>query len=115
MSVRFLGRRVYLAVAVVIASVQRARSSARAAQLSLALSVPVRTLERWQGWWQAQFPLTALWRAACSRFMPPVATAHLPGSALERFTGTPAQSMRHFLLFLTPLTVTYPITLQEGR
>lgn len=115
MSVRFLGRRVYLAVAVVIASVQRAGSSARAAQLSLALSVPVRTLERWQGWWQAQFPLTALWRAACGRFMPPVATADLPGSALERFTGTPAQSMRHFLLFLTPLTVASPITLQEGR
>jgi hypothetical protein len=115
LSVRFLGRRVYLAVAMVIASVQRARSSAPAARLALALSVPVRTLERWQRWWQAQFPLTALWQAACGRFMPPVATADLPGSALERFAGAPAQSMRHFLMFLTPLTVAYPITLPEGR
>lgn len=115
MSVRFLGRRVYLAVAVVIASVQRARSSASAAQLALALSVPVRTLERWQGWWQAQFPLTALWRAACGRFMPPVASQRLPASALERFAGMPSQSMRHFLMFLTPLTVAYPVTMQEGR
>ena len=39
MSVRFLGRRGYLAVAVVIASAQRAASSAPAAQLALALSV----------------------------------------------------------------------------
>lgn len=115
MSVRFLGRRVYLAVAVVMASAQRARSNAPAAHLALALSVPVRTLERWQGWWQAQFPLTALWRAACGRFMPPVAAADLPGSALERFTGTPAQSMRGFLVFLTPLTIACPVTLQEGR
>jgi hypothetical protein len=115
MSVRFLGRRVYLAVAVVIASAQRAGSSARAAPLALALSVPVRTLERWQGWWQAQFPLTALWRGAGGRFMPPVASERLPASALERFAGTHAQSMRHFLMFLAPLTVVQPITLQEGR
>jgi hypothetical protein len=115
MSVRFLGRRVYLAVAVVIASAQRARSSARAAQLSLALSVPVRTLERWRRWWQGQFPLSALWRGAGGRFMPPVASEHLPASALERFAGTAAQSMRHFLMFLTPLTIACPVTTQEGR
>jgi hypothetical protein len=115
MSVRFLGRRVYLAVAVVIASAQRAGSSAPAAQLAQTLAVPVRTLERWRRWWQMQFPLTALWRAACGQFMPPVACERLPGSALERFARTSAQSMRHFLMFLTPLTVAPPITMQEGR
>lgn len=115
MSVRFLGRRVYVAVAVVIASVQRAGSSAPAEQLAQTLLVPVRTLERWRRWWQAQFPLTALWRGACGRFMPPVASERLPSSALERFAGTPAQSMRHFLMFLTPLTVAHPITIQERR
>ena len=115
MSVRFLGRRVYLAVAVVIASVQRAGASAAASQLAQTLSVPVRTLERWRGWWRTQFPLTALWRAAGGQFMPPVATGDLPASALERFAGTPAQSMRHFLMFLTPLTAAHPITMQEGR
>ena len=115
MSVRFLGRRVYLAVALVVASVQRAGSSAPAEQLAMALSVPVRTLERWRRWWQVQFPLTALWRAAGGRFMPPVASERLPGSALERFAGTSAQSMRHFLMFLTPLTVAHPVTMQEGR
>jgi hypothetical protein len=115
MSVRFLGRRVYLAVAVVIASAQRAGSSAPATQLALALSVPVRTLERWRRWWQTQFPLTGLWRGACGRFMPPVVTGDLPASALVRFVGTPSQSMRHFLMFLAPLTIAHPITMQEGR
>lgn len=46
--------------------------------------------------------------------MPPVASERLPGSALERFAGTPAQSMRHFLMFLTPLMAAHPITMQEG-
>jgi hypothetical protein len=114
MSVRFLGRRVYLAVAVVVASAQRAGSSAPAGQLARALSVPVRTLERWRRWWQGQFPLTALWRGTRARFMPPVATERLPGSALERFAGTPTQLMRHFLMLLTPLTVGCPIALAEG-
>ena len=114
MSVRFLGRRVYLAVAVVVASAQRAKASASAIQLAQAMAVPVRTLERWRRWWQGQFPITTLWRGACGRFMPPVATEHLPGSALERFAGTPAQSMRRFLRFLAPVTVGCPITLQQA-
>jgi hypothetical protein len=53
MSVRFLGRRVYLAVAVVVASAQRAGSGAPAARLALTLAVPVRTLERWRRWWSS--------------------------------------------------------------
>lgn len=115
MSVRFLGRRVYLAVAVVVISARRAKSSASATQLAQALSVPVRTLERWRRWWQGQFPLTTLWREACGRFVPPVATERLPASALERFAGTPTQLMRHVLIFLTPLTVGRPITLAQVR
>lgn len=108
MSVRFLGRRVYLAVAVVVASAQRAEASASATQLAQAMAVPVRTLERWRRWWQGQFPLTALWSSACGRFMPPVTIERLPASVLERFAGIPTQSMRHFLMFLTPITAGPP-------
>ena len=115
MSVRFLGRRVYVALMVVLASAQRAQTRVSATQLALTLAVPVRTLERWRRWWCGQFPLTALWRAACGRFMPPVATEHLPASALVRFGGTAALSMRHFLSFLAPLTVVRSITIPEGR
>lgn len=115
MSVRFLGRRVYVALMVVLASTQRAQTCVSATQLAQALAVPVRTLERWRRWWCGQFPLTALWRGACGRFMPTVATESLPASVLVRFAGTPTQSMRHFLSFLTPLTVIRPVTLRGGR
>ena len=114
MSVRFLGRRVYVALMVVLASAQRTQTSVSARQLAQTLSVSVRTLERWRRWWCGQFPLTALWQGVCGRFMPPVSTAYLPASALVRFAGTPTQSMRHFLAFLTPLSVGRPITLPKG-
>ena len=70
-SVRFLGRRVYLALTVVL--------------LSEALNVPVRTLARWRHWWREDFPLTPLWQATCARFMPPVATDAFPASLLAVF------------------------------
>ncbi|MCC6294016.1 MAG: hypothetical protein IT164_15300 [Bryobacterales bacterium] len=79
------------------------------------LSVPVRTLERWRRWWQGQFPLTALWRAACGRFVPPLAPEYLPANLLERFTGAPADQLLRLLWFLTPLTGGRPIMLPEGR
>jgi hypothetical protein len=115
MSVRFLGRRVYLAVAVVLCSVRRVGSSGAAAPIARALSVPVRTLERWRHWWQEQFARTALWRGACGQFVPPVPVERMPAGLLERFTGTAVRSMCHFLGFLTPLTVGCPITLGEAR
>ncbi len=115
MSVRFLGRRVYLAIAVVVISVQRAETSASATRFAQTLLVPVRTLERWRRWWCGQFPLTALWRGACARFMPPVVSARLPASLLERFAGAPADQLLRLLWFLTPLTVGRPIVLAEGR
>jgi hypothetical protein len=58
MSVRFLGRRVYLALAVVLGSARHAGQNPAAARLSGTLNVPVLTLRRWRHWWQAQFPQT---------------------------------------------------------
>jgi len=96
MSVRFLGRRVYLGLAVVLA-------------------IPIRTLERWRQWWQTDFALTPLWQAHCARFMPPVATHRLPGELLERFAGQTAEPLLRLLFFLTPLTVRPLIVVGEGR
>lgn len=114
MSVRFLGRRVYVALAMVLVSARRTESSA-AARLAGILEVPVRTVGRWRQWWCEQLPLTAFWQQARARFMPPVAAERLPASVLERFAGTAAQSMRCLLVLLTPLTVGRPITLPKGR
>lgn len=104
-SVRFLGRRVYLSLAVVLLSARQAGPTATAARVCATLAVPVRTLRRWQEWWTRHFPLTPLWQAACARFMPPVATTELPTSLIARFAGCAAESMRRILTFLTPLTV----------
>ena len=100
MSVRFLGRRVYLALAVV-------------------LGVARRTMQRWRSWWCEQFPLTPLWRSACARFMPPVPTEQLPGRLLERFTGPAHEALMRVLVWLSPVTLRdagpAPIGLNEGR
>ena len=115
MSVRFLGRRVYLGLAVVLVSARHAGQTPAAARTAEALAIPIRTLERWRQWWQEQFPVTPLWQAQCARFMPPVATHRLPGELLERFTGAAHEALLRLLLFLTPLTVRSLIAIREGR
>ncbi len=119
MSVRFLGRRVYLGLAVVLVSARPAGPTPAAARLGLALGVARRTLARWRDWWHEQFPQTALWRAACARFMPPVPEALLPGELIERFTGPAHEALMRLLVWLSPVTVgrgqPAAITLHEGR
>ena len=113
-SVRFLGRRVYLALAVVLGSARHAGQNPAAASLSHALNVPVRTLRRWRHWWSELFPRTGLWQALGARFMPPVSTGQFPAGLLERFAGDDAEQLLRFLDFLRPLTVAV-VTLREGR
>lgn len=105
MSVRFLGRRVYLSLAVVLLSARPAGPTATAARLCQTLDVPVRTVLRWKAWWSQIFPSTPLWQAERARFMPPVVASELPASLIARFTGTVAESMMRLLAFLAPLTV----------
>jgi hypothetical protein len=115
MSVRFLGRRVYLGLAVVLVSARHAGQTPAAARLGEGLGIPIRTLDRWRQWWQTDFALTPLWQAQCARFMPSVATHRLPGELLERFTGEAQEVLARLLLFLTPLTVRSLIAIVEGR
>lgn len=112
MSVRYLGRRVYLATVVVLASAMRAGvTGRRAGQLSALLNVPLRTLERWRCWWLTSFIQTSFWRGACGRFMPPVPVVTLPAGLLSRFVGNDlASQLTQLLQFLAPLN-----TLTEGR
>lgn len=114
LSVRFLGRRVYLSLAVVLVSARHMGQVPAAAGISASLGVPARTLQRWRDWWQQHFVLTPLWQAACARFIPPVDSG-FPGGLLERFAGTVEESLTRLLFFLTPLTVGRLITLQEDR
>ncbi len=103
-SVRFLGRRIYLGLVVLLVPVRRAQLSAAAAQVIQALGVPERTVSRWRSWWLQIFPATPLWQASCARFMPPVQTQHLPNSLIERFKDLGADSLSQLLIFLSPLS-----------
>jgi hypothetical protein len=106
MSVRFLGRRVYLGVMVVLSSSRHAGSNSGAPGLAGSLNVPLRTLERWRLWWTEAFVRTPLWRAGCGAFMPSVDCTRLPASLLERFVALDASTrLRDILRFLRPLTV----------
>jgi len=104
MSVRFLGRRVYVMLAVVLASARSVECMPVAKELSAWLKVPRQTLARWREWWTAKFPQTSLWQAAGARFMPPPDALRFPASLLERFVGQAAEALLHLLLFLAPLT-----------
>jgi len=114
MSVRFLGRRVHLALVVVLAS-DRGPTPSAARRLAQQLSVSPRTVARWRQWWRERFPGTDLWQTMRARFMPPLDADALPAALLARFVGVGVEPMRRLLMFLAPLTGTAPITLREGR
>ena len=113
-SVRFLGRRVYVMLVVVLASARSVECMPAAKELSTWLAVPRQTLGRWRQWWTAQFPQTPFWQVFGARFMPPPDGQRFPASLLERFSGSAADSLLLLLKFLSPLTAR-PVALRQGR
>jgi len=105
-SVRFLGRRVYLGVVVVLASaMQHGVSASRGRQLASSLGVNRRTLERWKLWWTETFPRTEFWRSAGGRLRGEVRVDALPGSLMEQFDANSEQERLFALLrFIAPIT-----------
>ena len=87
-SLRFLGRKVYLAVIVtLIAAMRDGLTERRVGKLAETIGVDRRTVARWRDWWLARFTATPFWRAGSAGFMPPVDAARLPAALLERFAG----------------------------
>jgi hypothetical protein len=99
---------------VVLVSAGRTDATSKVAQLGQIMQVPALTIQRWRKWWVEEFSLTRLWQATCARFMPPVALRQLPGSLIDCFTGSAEESLMRLLVFLSPLTIGYPATLNEG-
>lgn len=101
-SVRFAGRRVYLAVVLMLASPPRSSSGQALCAL---LSIPARTLKRWRTWWRKDFPLTSFWQSMRERFLPPVLTERLPQSLLDRFdAGQMSDRLMQLLRWVAPLS-----------
>lgn len=135
-SLVFLGRKVYLGIVVVVASLlaltpgkpspppspssslppptpQGPASWPEAASSSVPSSPapsgpPRRTVRRWLCWFQTELPKTAFWQAARGRLWPPVADQELPRALVERFI--PGRSVCDALVatlgFVSPLSTT---------
>ena len=103
-SLRFLGRKVYLATVVtLVCALQHGARSARR-RLSDHLGVSRRTVARWREWWLRSFAAGRFWKAASAAFMPPVQPSRLPASLLERFAGSAEERLVALLRFLAPIT-----------
>lgn len=104
-SVRFLGRRVFIAaIVVLIAVLQHGANPSRGERLDHVVRIDKRTVQRWRGWWRETFPVTRFWHIARASFMPPVDHARLPAALLDRFAGDPGERLIALLRFLGPLT-----------
>jgi len=105
-SVRFLGRKVYLGVIVVlITALHHGLTDQRRSQLIEELDVPSQTLWRWRRWWREQFLQSRCWKGLAGQFIPPITTHALPGSLLERLTGEIlAERLVQLLGLISPVT-----------
>ena len=105
-SVRFLGRKVYLGVIIVlVTALTDGLSSHHRRRLIDQLDLWPQTIARWQRWWREQAPMTRCWQALRPRFVPPIEIRALPGALLGRLTGSDqAQRVRQLLTLIAPLT-----------
>jgi hypothetical protein len=104
-SLRFLGRKVYLATVVtLISALMLGTTPSRLARLSVVPGLDRRTLARWRAWWRSTFtdgPFAAVARAAVAT---PIDITALPIALLKRFAGDVREQLIALLRFLGPLT-----------
>jgi hypothetical protein len=104
-SLRFLGRKVYLATVVtLISAMQHGATAACLARLSAVSGIDRRTIARWRAWWRSTFAAGPFQPIAMAAFMPRVDIAGLPAALLDRFAGGLAEKLTSLLRFLSPLT-----------
>jgi hypothetical protein len=99
-SLRFLGRRVYLGVVVIVASLVSEALGAAGAKVT---GVPRRTTRRWLAWWRGPFLATEVLVAIRARLVG-VDVGGVPRSIVERLPGTASEQIHTMLHLLTPLT-----------
>ena len=109
-SFRFLGRKVFVSVAVVLVTVLRhGPTPKRIAQLHELVGVSARTIYRWRSWWQETFVQTPFWKAARGLLRLPIDQSSLPLSLLESFPVNKAKrKLLRTLRFICPLTTAPP-------
>ena len=116
-SVRFLGRRVYAAVAVVVLSLRQAL--ARVATEGLSVEVAQQspawcTRRRWSWWWREGLWSSPWFGAERAHFATPAAPSAAPDSLLQQFAGSVTEQLRRLLVMLCPLT-TLSLAAEQAR
>jgi len=108
-SVRFLGRRVYWGVVVVlVAAARHGLTPRRMRVLREVLGIDRRTVERWRQWWLETFVESPFWKRARARFMPRITESLLPLSLGQAFQIARPGQLIALLRFLGPLTTSLP-------
>jgi hypothetical protein len=103
-SLRFLGRKVYLATVVtLISATLHGTTPARLTRLSIVPGIDRRTLARWRAWWLSTFTDGPFALIAKTTFMQPVDIASRPASLLDRFAGDLTGQLTSLPRFLGPL------------
>jgi len=104
-SVRFLGRRVYAGLVVVLVSAMiHGLTAERVRRIREVLKIDPRTLERWRQWWLDNFVRSSFWKVARARFMPPLCEKTLPWSLCVKFDVEQRERLLALLQFLAPIT-----------
>jgi hypothetical protein len=104
-SVRFMGRRVYAGLVVVLVSAMiHGLKPERVELLREAVGIDRRTLERWRQWWLVLFVESSFWREARARFMPPLCPTTMPWSLCVSFGVERRDRLLELLKFLAPIT-----------
>lgn len=107
-SVRFLGRKVYLGVVVVLAAaMMHGPNRRRVGKLQAELDINRRTLNRWRQWWLEEFAQSKFWKTARARFMPPVDAGSLPLSLVDHYGAATVEKFVALMKFLSPITTTW--------
>lgn len=102
-SVRFLGRRVYLGAAVIVASVI-ALSMDGAAVVRRATGIAARTTRRWLRWWRGPFTTTGVFVELAARLPATTSRSALPQSVLAALATDPLDAVSKLLRWLMPIT-----------
>jgi len=105
-SVRFLGRKVYVGVVVVLVSAMtQGLSEWRVKRLRQVLEIDRRTLGHWREWWRT-FAQGGFWRAERGRFQRPISEEKMPLGLVEAFGVKQGDGLVKLMKFLLPITTT---------
>jgi len=115
-STRFLGRRVYLAILVILVTyLCHGATPRRIDRLAREFGIDPATLARWRRWWREDFPGTPFWRQRRADFFTQASEKKEPLVVLvEHFLIAPghdppgAMEARSLLAFLAPFSASAP-------